>query len=54
MTVIKIGTIDDLKVQDELRPDVEQFWRTRVGWLKREGMEGVVEGSRGEEGNFFC
>jgi hypothetical protein len=64
MVVIKIGTIDDLSLADNeiLRPEVEQFVRSRVGWLAHgrhghgENGEGgvLVEGARVEVGNFFC
>lgn len=34
MVVLKIGTSDDLEVQEGLGPEVDQFCRTRVGWWK--------------------
>ncbi|KAF4629500.1 hypothetical protein G7Y89_g8647 [Cudoniella acicularis] len=46
MSILRIGTVDDFHLHEtRLRPQVEQFTKDRVTWLK--GAEGVkqVEGS---------
>jgi hypothetical protein len=50
MVVIKGETADDLQlVEGVLRPEAEQFVRSRVGWL------GAAEGEvRQEVENYFC
>ncbi|KAK2800431.1 hypothetical protein FQN51_006157 [Onygenales sp. PD_10] len=42
MSVLRIGTVDDFHLHEtKLRPQVEQFVKDRVSWLK--GIEGVEE-----------
>ncbi|KAL9593327.1 MAG: hypothetical protein Q9219_007598 [cf. Caloplaca sp. 3 TL-2023] len=46
MSILRIGTVDDFNLQEtKLKPQVEQFTKTRVAWLP--GAEGVkqVKGS---------
>jgi hypothetical protein len=45
-SILRIGTVDDFHLHEtKLRPEVEQFTRSRVDWLR------PVEGVRQVEGN---
>jgi hypothetical protein len=40
VSVLRAGTVDDFKlVETVLKPEIEQFLKYRVGWLK--GVEGL-------------
>ncbi|KAF2427788.1 hypothetical protein EJ08DRAFT_651210 [Tothia fuscella] len=48
MSILRIGTVDDFSLHEtKLRPRVEQFTKSRVGWL------GAVEGVEQHEGSAF-
>jgi hypothetical protein len=50
MSILRIGTIDDFNLQEtKLKPQVEQFVKTRVGWFS--GVE--IEGIEHKEGTAF-
>ncbi|KAJ7821366.1 Mss4-like protein [Mycena olivaceomarginata] len=46
MSILRIGTVDDFNLHEtKLKPAVEQFIKTRVGWLH--GVEGTVADNEG-------
>jgi hypothetical protein len=44
MSILRIGTVDDFSLMETvLKPQVEQFVKTRVSWIKGLEAEGVKQ-----------